>query len=88
MWELYQLAEVTDEEGKNIKKAICSLCDGLQLTYTGGMTNLLNHLESEHSIAHKTATGDSDSGTKKRATSLQEEHTNIMHTLCVTHYPT
>ena len=68
VWEFYELAEVTDEEGRKTKKAICSLCDGLQLTYTGGTTNLLNHLESKHPIAHKTAAGDSDSGTKKQAT--------------------
>lgn len=46
--EFLELTEVTDAEKKKkkIKKAVCVLCDELQLAYTGGMTNHFNHLES------------------------------------------
>ena len=44
----FELVDVTDMKGKRVKKAVCLLCNELQLTYTGGTTNLLNHLQSKH----------------------------------------
>ena len=36
------------EKGKKIKKAVCKLCNGVNLAYIGGTTKLHNHLESKH----------------------------------------
>ena len=48
VWDYFELIEVVDEKGKKIKKAACKLCDGVNLAYAGGTTNLHNHLESKH----------------------------------------
>ena len=48
VWDYFELIEVVDEKGKKIKKAACMLCDGVNLAYAGGTTNLHNHLESKH----------------------------------------
>ena len=62
-WEHFELPDVTDKDGKTIKKAVCSLCNGQQI-YTGTSTNLLNQLETKHPLTYKSATGES-SETKK-----------------------
>ena len=37
---------------KKHKKAICKLCEGVTLAYAGGTSNLFNHLEAKHPVAH------------------------------------
>jgi len=37
-----------EEKGKKIKKATCTLCEGVSLAYSGGTTNLRSHLEVKH----------------------------------------
>ena len=68
VWEYFQLTEVAEKDGKMMKKAVCTLCDG-QLVYTGGTTNLLNHLETKHPVTYKAATGEA-SGTKSKQKTL------------------
>ena len=45
--EFIELMEVVDDAGKERKKAIYKLCDGVTLACAGGTSNLFNHL-----IAH------------------------------------
>ena len=66
VWQHFQLVEVPGEDGKTIKKAECSMCE-TKLVYTGGTTNLLNHLEIKHPLTYKEATGEA-SGTKSQKT--------------------
>jgi len=37
-----------EEKGKKIKKATCTLFEGVSLAYFGGTTNLRSHLEAKH----------------------------------------
>ena len=48
VWQFFELKDVM-EDGKKIKKALCKLCDGVNLAYSGGTSNLHNHLEVKHS---------------------------------------
>ena len=52
VWEFFELTEVVDDAEKKHKKAICKLCEGAILAYAGGMSNLFNHLEAKHPVAH------------------------------------
>ena len=40
---------------KKHKEAICKLCEGVTLAYAGGTSNLFNHLEAKHPVAHTKA---------------------------------
>ena len=70
-WDSFELVDVTNTEEKRVKKAVCLLCNGLQLTYTGGTTNLLNHLQFKHPTV-----GESSSSAKQQLTlrSFQSKH--------------
>lgn len=46
VWDYFELIEVV-EKGK-IRKAACKLCDGVNLAYAGGTTNLHNHFKLKH----------------------------------------
>jgi len=39
VWDFFELTDVV-EKGKKIRKAVCTLCDGVSLVHSGGMTNL------------------------------------------------
>ena len=47
VWNYFELIEVV-EKGKKIRMAACKLCNGVNLAYAGGTTNLHNHLKSKH----------------------------------------
>jgi len=47
VWDYFELTDV-EEKGKKIKKATCTLCEGVSLAYSGGTTNLQSHLEAKH----------------------------------------
>ena len=55
VWEFFELMEVADDAGKKHKKAICKFCEGVTLAYAGGTSNLFNHLEAKHPVAHTKA---------------------------------
>ena len=42
-------------EKKTHKKATCKLCEGVILAHAGGTSNLFNHLEAKHPVAHTKA---------------------------------
>ena len=56
VWDYFELIEVV-EKGKKIKKAACKLCDGVNLAYAWGTTNLHNHLELKHSSSVAESSG-------------------------------
>lgn len=64
VWEFFELMD----ERKKVKKAVCKLCDGLRLVYAGGTTNLLSHLETQHSVDYKKTVPSETSTKKKQAT--------------------
>ena len=37
-----------DKDGKKIRNAACKICADTTLTYTGGTSNLMHHLEAKH----------------------------------------
>jgi len=47
VWDFFELTDVV-EKGKKIRKATCTLCNGVNLAYSGGMTNLCSHLKVKH----------------------------------------
>ena len=51
----FELMKVVDDAGKKHKKAICKLCEGMTLACAGGTSNLFNHLEAKHPVAHMKA---------------------------------
>ena len=55
VWEFFELTEVVDDAGKKHKKAICKLCERVTLAYAGRTSNLFNHLEARHPVAHMKA---------------------------------
>ena len=61
VWDYFELVEVTNAEGMKVKKVVCSLCNGLQLTYSGGMTNLFKHLQFKHSTVGESSSSASAS---------------------------
>ena len=44
VWDFFELSDV----GKKIRRESCKLCDGVLLAYSGGTSNLHNHLEAKH----------------------------------------
>ena len=46
MWRFFDLVE-QDKDGK-IKIAACKICPDTALTYAGGTSNLMHHLEAKH----------------------------------------
>ena len=48
VWDFFELNNIL-ENGKKIRKTSCKLCDGLLLAYSGGTSNLHNHLKAKHS---------------------------------------
>ena len=36
------------EDGKRTKRALCKLCDGINLAYSGGTSNLHNHVKAKY----------------------------------------
>ena len=53
---------------KKHKKAICKLCEGVTLAYAGGTSNLFNHLEAKHPVAHTKAVPTQECSTQKQTT--------------------
>ena len=49
--------EVVDDAGKKnkCKKEICKLCEEVTLAYARGTSNLFNHFEAKHPVAHTKA---------------------------------
>ena len=67
MWEFFELREVAIK-GEKLKKADCKLCDGVNLAYGGGTSNLLHHLEVKHPVSYKKAFPGDSCTTSKQAT--------------------
>ena len=69
IWEYFELTDVL-KDGEMIKTASCTLCDDVQLAYTGGTTNLFNYLRFKHIDEYKTVTGEDSSSSHKRQTNI------------------
>ena len=70
VWQFFELKEISSGDGKKKKKAVCKLCDGLELAYGGGTTNLQSHLRAKHSKEYNEATGTSvEAGPKQKTLS-------------------
>ena len=46
VWKFFDLVE-QDKDGKKIRNAACKICADTTLTYTGGTSNLMHHLEAK-----------------------------------------
>lgn len=47
VWKFFELIK-NEKDGKKIKYAVCSICGDTTLTYAGGTSNLIHHLEAKH----------------------------------------
>ena len=47
VWKFFDLVE-QDKDGKKIRNAACKICADTTLTYAGGTSNLMHHLEAKH----------------------------------------
>ena len=47
VWKFFDLVE-QEKDGKKIKNAACKICVDTILTYAGGTSNLMHHLEAKH----------------------------------------
>jgi len=47
-WKFFELVE----HGKAVKQAESTLCPDTTLTYAGGTSNLIHHLEAKHSVEY------------------------------------
>ncbi len=64
VWQFFELKEIVSDDKKK-KKAVCKLCDGLQLAYGGGTTNLQSHLRAKHYQEYNKALGTAETGPKQ-----------------------
>ena len=65
--EFFEIVEVSKGQEK-VKKAVCKLCEDLQLAYGGGTSILIHHLEAKHVELYTLAFGGSSSESKKKQT--------------------
>ena len=69
IWKFFDLVE-HKKDGKKIKQAECNLCPDTILTYAGGTSNLIHHLEAKHSVEYSKArdneTDETDKPTMKQ----------------------
>jgi len=54
VWKFFELTEYI-KDGKTIKQAECALCPDTVLTYAGGTSNLIHHLEAKHVVEYTRA---------------------------------
>ena len=54
VWKFFELIE-HQRDGKTIKQAECTLYPDTVLTYAGGTSNLIHHLEAKHSVEYSKA---------------------------------
>jgi len=54
VWKFFNLIE-HDKDGKKIKQTECTLCPYTILTYAGGTSNPIHHLEAKHSVEYSKA---------------------------------
>ena len=68
-WKFFDLVE-HEKDGKKIKQVECNLCPDMILTYAGGTSNLIHHLEAKHSVEYSKArdneTDETDKPTMKQ----------------------
>ena len=64
VWKFFDLVE-HEKDGKKIKQAECNLCLDTILTYAGGTSNLIRHLEAKHSVEYSKARDNETNETDK-----------------------
>lgn len=88
VWDVFKKTEETSD-GKNIKKAMCSLCDE-KLAYCGGTSNLSKHIEAKHPETYEKLFGDADtrSGSKKQLSmkSFQQKRCSASRSVEITRH--
>ena len=54
VWKFFELVE-HEKDSRKIKQAVCTLCPDTILTYSGGTSNLIHHLEAKHLVEYSKA---------------------------------
>jgi len=64
VWKFFELVE-QEKDGKKIKSAACNIFADMTLTYVGGTSNLLHHLETKHPSKYNKVKGEDSNESDK-----------------------
>ena len=72
MWNFFELLE-HERDGKTVKQAVCTICPDAILTYAGGKSNLIHHLEAKHFVEYSKAKNGEDEESHRPMKQLPSE---------------